>query len=241
MLSIAALALAAILARSGHVQTFSILLFVALIPSVILHEVSHGFVAKLCGDDTAQRAGRLTLNPFAHVDILGTIIVPFVMAMSGIGAWGWAKPVPVNVARLRHPRNQGVLVSLVGPAVNVALALVAALVYRDFVPVADKFGAFGGILPLSAQPVWVQFVFVLGFENVLLAVFNLIPLPPLDGSVVVERLLPARALPGYYRIRPYTIMIPLALVLLSSFSSGGGLLYHILAPALNWWARVVGL
>ena len=97
-----------------------IIIFCVVVPSIILHEVSHGYVANLFGDDTAKRAGRLTLNPVAHVDPVGTLIVPALMALSGIGVFGWAKPVPVNVGRLRSPRNQGVLVSLAGPIVNAA-------------------------------------------------------------------------------------------------------------------------
>jgi len=232
---IAGVAVVAVLVRTHHVTTFSILLLCALIPSVILHEVSHGAVALIFGDDTAKRAGRLTLNPVPHIDPFGTIILPALLALSGLGVIGWAKPVPVNVSRLRHPRNEGVAVSLVGPAVNIALALVFGLAYRFGVPAQDKLFAFGatGTLP---GPVWAQYIFVLGYINVILAVFNLIPLPPLDGSAVVERLLPASALPTYYRIRPFTMFIPLIVVLL--FPS---VLQHIFDPALNEWGRVLGI
>src|SRR3984893_5980034 len=95
-----------------------IIFFLVVIPSIILHEVSHGWVARLFGDDTAARAGRLSLNPIVHVDPVGTLIVPAMLALGGFGVIGWAKPVPVNNARLRSPRNQGVLVSLAGPVMN---------------------------------------------------------------------------------------------------------------------------
>lgn len=223
----------AVLVRLHHISTFSILLLCVLIPSVILHEVSHGVVALAFGDDTAQRAGRLTLNPIPHIDPFGTIILPALLALSGAGAViGWAKPVPVNVSRLRHPRNESVAVSLVGPAVNIALAVAFGLAYRLVVPASVKFAAGGNVL---AEPIWAQLVFLAGYINVILAVFNLIPLPPLDGSAVVERLLPASLLPAYYRIRPFTLFVPLVVVLLFP-----GVLERIFTPALNEWARLLG-
>ncbi|HAM03580.1 MAG TPA: site-2 protease family protein [Acidimicrobiaceae bacterium] len=214
---------------------FTVLVFCALIPSVILHEVSHGVVALAFGDDTARRAGRLTLNPARHIDPFGTVLLPVILALSGAGVFGWAKPVPVNPSRLRHPRNQNVAVALVGPAVNVVLAVVFALAYRVAIPAADKFTPAGFFLPITAQPTWVEFVFAAGYVNVILAAFNLIPLPPLDGSAVVERLLPARLLPAYYRIRPFTIFLPLVVVLVFP-----GVLNRIFDPALNWWSRLLG-
>lgn len=225
---VAGLALVLVLVRIHHLQIFYVLLFVALLPSVILHEVSHGAVALAFGDDTAKRAGRLTLNPVRHIDPFGSIILPVLLVLSVGVPFGWAKPVPVSVNRLRHPRNQNVAVALVGPAVNVALAVLFAFAYRFGVPAADKFG------PVTDQAAWVQFVFAAGYVNVILAVFNLIPLPPLDGSAVVERILPASLLPGYYRIRPFTIFLPLVLVVL--FPS---VLDRIFDPALNWWGRLL--
>jgi Zn-dependent protease len=233
---IAGLVLVLLLVRIHHLQVLTILFFCAFIPWVILHEVSHGALALAFGDDTAKRAGRLTLNPIRHIDPFGSILLPAMLALSGTGVvFGWAKPVPVTVNRLRHPRNQNVAVALVGPAVNVALAVIFALAYRVVVPTADKFTPGGFFIPITDQATWVQFVFALGYVNVLLAVFNLIPLPPLDGSAVVERLLPARLIPAYYRIRPFTIFLPLVVVLL--FPS---VLDRIFDPALNWWSRLLG-
>ena len=91
-----------------NISSDDVILFCVIVPSIILHEVSHGWVARAFGDDTAARAGRLTLNPFVHVDPVGTLIVPALLALGGFGVFGWAKPVPVNTARLRSPRNQGV-------------------------------------------------------------------------------------------------------------------------------------
>jgi Zn-dependent protease len=172
------------------------------------------------------------LNPIPHIDPFGTIILPAILALSGAGVIGWAKPVPVNVSRLRHPRNEGVAVSLIGPAVNIALVLIFGFAYRYLVPVQDKF--YTNLTSVLPGPVWAQYVFLLGYINVLLAVFNLIPLPPLDGSAVLERLLPASALPGYYRIRPFTMFIPLLIVVLDPSA-----LQHLFNPVLNWYGRLV--
>ncbi|HEY7946369.1 MAG TPA: site-2 protease family protein [Acidimicrobiales bacterium] len=229
---IAGIAVVVVLVRTHHLTKLEFMYFGALFPSVILHEVSHGAMAQAFGDDTAKRAGRLTLNPIPHIDPFGTIILPILLVLSGHGVIGWAKPVPVNVSRLRHPRNEGVLVSLVGPGVNIALAAILAVVYRVVATFGDKQALSFGFLQ---GPTWIEFVFIAGLVNVYLAVFNLIPLPPLDGSAVVERLLPARLLPGYYRIRPFTLVIPLVIVVL--FPS---VLNRIFDPAFNLWAHAVG-
>src|SRR5580698_5569728 len=121
------------LVRSHHITTDTIIFFAVIVPSIILHEVSHGWVARAFGDDTAARAGRLSLNPLVHVDPVGTLIVPALLALGSYGVFGWAKPVPVNTLRLRSPRNQGVLVSLAGPATNAVLAAIAAIVFIEWI------------------------------------------------------------------------------------------------------------
>src|SRR5271155_414199 len=112
-----------------NISSQDIILFCVIVPSIILHEISHGWVARFFGDHTAERAGRLTLNPVVHVDPVGTLIVPALLALGGFGVFGWAKPVPVNTANLRSPRNQGVLVSLAGPFTNAVLAALGAIVF----------------------------------------------------------------------------------------------------------------
>ena len=232
---IAGVALAVVLIRTHKFSSFEVLFYVSLVPSVILHEVSHGAVALAFGDDTAKRAGRLTLNPIAHIDPFGTIIMPALLVLSGLGFFGYAKPVPVNVARLRHPRNENVVVALVGPAVNVVLAVACGVAYKAFVPAQTKANvSLDPVGNFLAQPTWARLLFVAGYVNVILAAFNLIPLPPLDGSAVLERLLPRRALPTYYRIRPFTLFIPLIVIVL--FPSALG---HVFRPAFNWWGRLV--
>jgi len=220
------------LVRDHRISSEEIILFCVIVPSIILHEVSHGWVAKFFGDDTAKRAGRLTLNPLVHVDPVGTLIVPALLALGSFGVFGWAKPVPVNTARMRSPRNNGVLVSLAGPFTNVVLASLSAVAFIYFI----KPGLSSGPLPLVAQ---VVFLFSLG--NIGLAAFNMVPIPPLDGSVLFERLLPARSWPTYLRIRPYTMPIIMGLVLLNFLMGVHGPITVLFNHLYSWWAGVLGL
>ena len=205
-------------------------LFVAIVaPSVILHEVSHGWVALRLGDDTARRAGRLTLNPIAHVDPFGTILLPLLLSLSGVGAVGYAKPVPVNPRRLRNPRQHSLYVSLAGPATNISLALVSAVLLRTyFRHDLDRVFRVGDL------PLLPKLVFWLGFINVILAVFNLLPIPPLDGSALVERALPARWWPTWLRFRQYGFGVLLILVFLLP-----GSLDRIFNPFLSRWLHLL--
>jgi Zn-dependent protease len=234
---VAGIAALVALVRIGDLTTYKILLFAAFVPSVMVHEVSHGVAALAFGDDTAKRARRITLNPLRHIDPFGTLILPVMMALSGGGVLGYAKPVPVDVGRLRSPRNHSVVVSLVGPGVNIVLALVCAVALRHGVAahtrVVAGLGSSDGVV-LGVLPGWAQYVFLLGFVNVILAAFNLIPLPPLDGSAVLERLLPTRWLPRYFRIRPLTMFVPLIVVFL--FPSALG---HLFGPLQQWWGSLV--
>ncbi len=207
---------------------FVAVVLAVLVPSVILHEVSHGAVAHHFGDDTARRAGRLTLNPLSHVDPFGTVILPILLSLSGFGAFGYAKPVPVTVNRLRNPRQHSLYVSLAGPAVNIAIALAAALALRLFftVEVAGRRFVEDGV----AADVVVH----LGIINVILAAFNLIPLPPLDGSAVVERLLPGSWWPTWLKIRQYSMGVLILVVLLVP-----GLLTRVFTPAVELWVALL--
>lgn len=207
------------------VTTNTALLLAVLFGSVILHEVSHGFVALRFGDDTAKRAGRLTLNPISHVDPFGTIVLPVILVLVGSSPFGWAKPVPVNPSRMRSPRNHSLLVSLAGPATNIVLALMAALALRSVLP--DR--GFRGDLPVATE-LLINF----GLVNVILAAFNLIPIPPLDGSAMVERLLPAAWWPGYLKLRQYSMVVLLVLVLALP-----GALDRVFEPAIRLWAQLL--
>ena len=230
-------ALIAILLRTHKISSANIIYFCVLIPSIILHEVSHGVVALAFGDDTAKRAGRLTLNPIKHVDPVGTLLVPAVLSLSGIGAYGWAKPVPVSTNRLRSPRNHTVIVSLVGPLTNFAIAAVLGVVLVWTTPhyilvEVNQYWSHG----FQAYPpaLLSEILFIAGIANIVLGVFNCIPCPPLDGASVLERFLPARLLPQYYDLQPFLMFLPLILILLFR-NQWSELITHV----ISWWSGLL--
>jgi Zn-dependent protease len=203
-----------------------LLLIAVVVPSIILHEVSHGVAALAFGDDTAKRAGRLTLNPIPHIDPFGTILLPALLALSSLGVFGYAKPVPIDPSRMRHPRNDAVWVSLAGPATNIVLALLAAIWLRAVHPIAlaTDFGPWRVRIPVA-----------FGIVNVVLAVFNLLPIPPLDGSSVITRFLPKTWQSGWGTLQKYGMLVLIVIVLLRPQA-----LSRVFNPALNLWVRVIG-
>ncbi|MDA8365641.1 MAG: site-2 protease family protein [Actinomycetota bacterium] len=221
-----ALGVVVLLLHFHRIGRDQVIYFLVLIPSIILHEISHGAVAFVFGDDTARRQGRLSLNPIRHIDPVGTVIVPAVLSLAGVGAFGWAKPVPVNTARLRSPRNHTVVVSLVGPLTNVILALAAGFVYMAVVPADARTG-------YAPMPLVGEVLLLAGLANLVLAVFNFIPCPPLDGAAVLERLIPARHLADYYRLQPALMFLPFVLVLLFQ-RQWATLIDHL----FSWWANL---
>ena len=190
-------------------NTFYYLL--AIVPSIILHEVSHGYVANLCGDPTAKNAHRLTLNPLRHVDPFGTILLPFLLIATGLPAFGWAKPVPVNVGRLRKPRSQSLYVSLAGPLTNIILSAIA------FIFVRYEFH-HASAATLYSNTSFVTYMVYFGIVNLILAVFNLLPIPPLDGSAVIERFVPVRHLPRYYQMRARALPFVMGALILNALT-----------------------
>jgi Zn-dependent protease len=197
--------------------TLLVLLF-----SVVFHECAHGWTAERCGDGTAREEGRLTLNPLRHIDPVGTILVPLVLALLPGGmVFGWAKPVPVNPWRLRDRRRDQALVAAAGPASNLLLAGVCALFQGLLAGLAGlPSGAFGGGLVPDLK-LFLFDLFSAGvYLNVLLALFNLIPLPPLDGSWIVLRWLRGEAAAAYDRLRPFGFFI---VIILMKFGLGGAL------------------
>jgi Zn-dependent protease len=221
-------------------HTFSsttIIVFAVAVPSIILHELAHGVTALAFGDDTAKRAGRLTLNPVRHVDPIGTLVLPGVLALAGLGAFGYAKPVPINPSRMRSPRNSALIVSLAGPATNLALAGLSILLLRVARPAgtAQAVNFLVSNFGVSSLNLTDRVLYLFGFVNVTLAVFNALPIPPLDGSAVVARLLPPSAMPAWYSFQRYSMAILLVLVLLDP----GNFLGHIFGPAERAWAHLL--
>ena len=210
---------------SHKLHADQLIYFCVLVPSIVLHEISHGVVALAFGDSTAKRAGRLSLNPLRHVDPVGTLLVPAVLTLGGVGAYGWAKPVPVMTGNLRSPRNHTVLVSLVGPVTNFALA---ALMGVAFVAVGGR----SYLLGLSSMSFLQQVFFYAGIANIVLGTFNLIPCPPLDGAAVLERFLPERYLAGYYNLQPFLMFLPLILIFVFH-SAWTSLIDHL----ITWWEQ----
>jgi Zn-dependent protease len=189
----------------------SLLLKIALLAppillAIILHEIAHGVVAGWLGDDTAKVAGRLTLNPIPHIDPIGTIALPLVLTAVGSPfLFGWAKPVPVDFRRLRNPKRDMIAVAAAGPCTNIVLALISALA-------AHAFGALGNRWFMTMGIVGVQI-------NVVLAVFNLLPILPLDGGRVLFGLLPREPALAFARLEPYGMFIVMALLFTGTLGS----------------------
>jgi len=179
--------------------TVAVIWIVPLVIAIVFHEVAHGLVARHFGDMTAARLGRLSLNPLRHIDPFGTVILPLILAVSGAPIFGWAKPVPVVSRRMRNPVRDMMFVALAGPATNVLLALVSALGLAIF----GAGGIVGAVLWASIS------------INCFLAVFNMIPLPPFDGSRVVRVLMPDALRRRWDRLDRYALPIFLALLVLA--------------------------
>ncbi len=174
---------------------------IVLLFSVILHEVMHGFVAKKFGDNTAERAGRLTLNPIPHIDPVGTILLPLASLYLGGILFGWAKPVPVNPLNFSNLRKGELMVSAAGILANFGLAVAAALVFRLLDGLPQTFPALlGGILSFTV------------LINLVLGIFNLLPIPPLDGSKILLSQLPSKLAAEYQKIESYGFIILLLLL-----------------------------
>lgn len=155
---------------------------IVLIFSAVIHEVSHGYVAQALGDPTAERAGRLTLNPLKHLDPFGSVILPLLLSLIPGGIiFGWAKPVPYDPRNLKDPKKGGALIAAAGPASNFLIAIVFAAIYRVFAGAPSLASMF-----ISLSPLLVSIILI----NIVLGVFNLVPIPPLDGSKVLFGLLP---------------------------------------------------
>lgn len=174
--------------------------------SAMVHEVAHGWVAHLCGDDTAREAGRLTLDPRAHLDPLGSVILPVACALMGAPVFAFAKPVPYNPARLRHPRRDELLVALAGPASNLLQALLGTALLGATLALGQ------GALPAETLYGAIELLTTYMYVNLVLCFFNLIPFPPLDGSKVILYFLPPAVRRRYYELQQYSMFLLLLLL-----------------------------
>ena len=204
-----------------------------LVIAIVFHEVAHGRVAHALGDPTARDRNRLSFNPIEHVDPVGTLLVPLGLALAHLPVFGWAKPVPVVASRLRNPRRDMVIVALAGPAMNLLLALTAALLLAAFILLwrGDPSASIGLLVVENL----VNFVRI----NVFLAVFNLLPIPPFDGGHVVEGLLPRPLALHYGQIARYGFPVMLLLlVVLPTILPGANVVQRVVGPPADALTRL---
>jgi Zn-dependent protease len=202
-------------------EAFFFKLSIMLVPgmlAIVCHEVSHGYIAWRYGDPTARMLGRLTLNPLKHIDIIGTLMIFFI----GIG---WAKPVPVTFQNLRNPKRDMIWVAAAGPTTNIILAIVSALLLRAIVAL-DSPVLVESPLAMVLEPLILMLAFSV-YINLLLAIFNMIPVPPLDGGRVLVGLLPYRQAAAWSRIEPYGMLIIIVLVFFTNIFS------YVISPILT--------
>ena len=205
---------------------------IPLVIAIVLHEISHGWVANAFGDPTAKRKRRLSLNPVRHIDPIGTIVLPLVLAVSGAPVFGWAKPVPVVARRLRNPRFHMILVALAGPGMNLLLALVGALAWAALRWLQPPEGLGWDFLLFNVA----NFMII----NVSLAIFNMLPIPPFDGGHVVEGLLPRPLALRYARLARYGFPL-LFLLLVVLPMANVHIVSAIIGPPIRLLLRLLGL
>jgi Zn-dependent protease len=205
---------------------------VVLVFSLSVHEAAHAWTASRLGDHTARDLGRISLNPLVHIDPIGTILLPVLAFISKVPILGWAKPVPVRTRGLQHPRRDLILIAAAGPASNLILVVIAAIGLR-FVPNADPSSAdaLGGLDVLSPIALLLKDAALL---NLLLAIFNLVPIPPLDGGNVLANLLPTRLAYRFEQMRPYGVFVLYGLLFT-------GLLSKLIMPPYVFLATLLQL
>ena len=208
-----------------------------------IHEAAHAFTADKLGDDTARQLGRVTLNPLPHIDLFGTILLPAMGLISGLPVLGWAKPTPVNPSRLRHPRRDDILVTGAGPASNLLVATVAVLLLLGIrvaspegaVVIEQVVGGYANLVDGQSASVITPIALLLYYFlyiNVLLAVFNMIPVPPLDGGQIVGQLIPASWQPAYAVLSRYGFIVLIVLLYMR-------VPFYLFTPVLHFFLGIL--
>jgi len=195
-------------------ETIAILVQIAaLVLAVSVHESAHGWVALRCGDPTARDLGRITLNPLRHIDPMGSVVVPALLAFSGAPVFGWAKPVPISLAHTRHPRSANLWISAAGPASNILFAAIMTVVDLALRAQGSSFAESAVLQTILLFGVYSVLI------NIILAVFNLLPIPPLDGFGVVESLVPPSWYPVVAQMRRWGMLLLLVVIFSGALSS----------------------
>jgi Zn-dependent protease len=190
-----------------HKTLMIIIQFGVVLFAISIHESAHAWMADKFGDPTAKNQGRITLNPIAHIDLIGTIIFPLLLALAGAPVFGWAKPVMVNPYNLRDPKRANIFISAAGPGSNVISAFAGIVLFL----ILKNMGVFKGSAGSGIEILLYIFFFFI-IINIYLAIFNLIPIPPLDGSGIIEGVLKGEALYNYQKIKPYGFIILLVII-----------------------------
>ena len=202
-----------------YVIQFAVVLF-----AISIHEAAHGWMANLFGDPTAKLQGRVTLNPIAHIDLVGTIIFPLLLIAMGAPVFGWAKPVMVNPYNLRNPKRDHMYIAAAGPGSNIIASVSAIIIFIILKRL--------NIITLMNPGIIALILFYLIVINIFLAIFNLIPIPPLDGSGIIEGLLKGQALESYQKIKPYGFIILIVIIY-------AGFLDILARPILNFIINIL--
>ncbi|MDO8678387.1 MAG: site-2 protease family protein [Acidobacteriota bacterium] len=200
---------------------------VVLIASLSVHEAAHAWTAHRLGDPTAERLGRLSLNPVVHVDPIGTLLFPLIAMLTNLPLIGWAKPVPVDPRFLKHPKRDFAIIAAAGPASNVVMAVIGAVILAVIPGIAP-----GDIAGRAVMAPLFQLLLLFVYINVLLALFNMIPVPPLDGGNVLMGVLPHAGARVVEQLRPYGFLILYALMLTGGLSA-------LLGPVANFLFRLL--
>jgi len=203
--------------------------FMVILLALSVHESAHAWMAERFGDPTGRLQGRITLNPIAHIDPIGTVIFPIILALIGAPVFGWAKPVMINPLNLKNPRKDGIFIAAAGPVSNIIMAILGIVFFLLL-----KNTGFIGSIYVSGRIAEAVTILLLNLIliNIFLAIFNLLPIPPLDGSKILEGVLEGEALNAYKKIEPYGFIILMAVIYLKVFD-------YLASPIINFVMRIL--